>query len=90
MSWESVVAYVEFRGKSVGSSISLRPIVMNYVGEGQSDIHDPYAANRFLLTRGLPSPAEGARAGYILERVAELSKSLGTKPRITGDTAIVR
>jgi len=89
MSWESVVAYLEFRGKSM-SSISLRPIVMNYIGEGQPDIHDPYAANRFLLTRGLPSPAAGARAGYILERVAELSKPFGTKFQITGDTAIVR
>jgi poly-gamma-glutamate capsule biosynthesis protein CapA/YwtB (metallophosphatase superfamily) len=89
MSWESVVAYLEFRGKTMGS-ISLRPIVMNYVGEGQPDIHDPYAANRFLLTRGLPSPAAGARAGYILERVAELSKPFGTKLQITGDTAIVR
>jgi poly-gamma-glutamate synthesis protein (capsule biosynthesis protein) len=89
MSWESVVAYVEFRGSRLGS-ITLRPIVMNYVGEGQPDIHDPYAANRFLLTRGLPSPAAGARGGYILERVAELSKPFGTKLQITGDTAIVR
>jgi hypothetical protein len=89
MNWESVVAYLEFRGKSLGS-ISLRPIVMNYVGEGQPDIHDSYAANCFLLTRGLPSPAAGARAGYILERLAELSKPFGTKLQITGDTAIVR
>ncbi|HUB82100.1 MAG TPA: CapA family protein [Bryobacteraceae bacterium] len=89
MSWESVVAYVEFRGKKLGS-ISLRPIVMNYVGEGQPDIHDPYAANRFLLTRGLPSPAAGARAGYILERLAGLSKAFGTTLEISGDTATVR
>lgn len=89
MSWESVVAHVEFRGKSMGS-ISLRPIVMNYVGDGQPDIHDPYAANRFLLTRGLPSPAASSRAAYILERVAELSKPFGTKLQITGDTGIVQ
>ena len=89
MSWESVVAYVEFRGKSM-ASISLRPIVMNYVGEGQPDIHDPYDANRFLLTRGLPSPAVGATAGYILERISELSKPFGTQLQITGDTAVVR
>jgi hypothetical protein len=63
---------------------------MNYVGEDQPDIHDAYAANRFLLTRGLPSPAEGARAGYILRRVAELSKAFGTNLQITGDTAILR
>jgi len=89
MSWESVVAYVEFRGKSM-ASISLRPIVMNYVGEGQPDIHDPYDANRFLLTRGLPSPAVGPTAGYILERISELSKPFGTQLQITGDTAVVR
>jgi hypothetical protein len=31
-------------------SITLRPIVMNYVGDGQSDIHDPYAAPHFPAT----------------------------------------
>ncbi|PYU26515.1 MAG: hypothetical protein DMG30_01915 [Acidobacteria bacterium] len=31
MSWESVVAYVEFQGKNV-KSISLRPIALNVVG----------------------------------------------------------
>ena len=51
---------------------------MNYVGEGQPDIHDEYASNQFLHTRGLPSPATGARARYILERLAELSKPFGT------------
>src|ERR1700680_2944216 len=41
MSWESVVAYVQFQGKKL-QSITLRPIALNNVGEGQPDIHDPY------------------------------------------------
>lgn len=89
MSWESTVAYVQFQGGTL-SSVSLRPIVMNYVGEGQPDIHDPYDSNQFLRTRGLPAPAAGARAGYILERVAELSKPFGTNLQIHGDTAEIR
>ena len=78
MSWESVVAYLEFRGKTL-RSISLRPIAMNYVGNGQPDVHSQYTSNEFLQTRGLPSPAEGAQARYILERLADYSKPFGTK-----------
>lgn len=86
MNWEGAVAYVQFEGGKP-TSISLRPIVMNYVGNGQPHIHNEYAANEFLYTCGLPSPATGARAGYILERMAELSKPFGTKLQISGDTA---
>jgi len=89
MNWESAVAYVQFQGKSL-QSISFRPIVMNYVGEGQPDIHNEYANNQFLDTRGLPSPATGARAGYILERLADASKPFGTAFEIKGDTAEIR
>lgn len=89
MNWESAVAYLEFQGNKL-RSISLRPIVLNYVGEGQPDIHNPYASNEFLHTRGLPSPATGARAGYILQREAELSKPFGTKLEIKGDTAEIK
>ena len=86
MSWESAVAYVEFQGKKL-ASIRLQPIVLNYAGEGQPDIHNPHATNQFLYTRGLPSPAKGARAGYILDRLADLSKPFGTRFQINGDTA---
>lgn len=86
MSWESAVAYVEFEGKNL-KSISLRPIVMNVIGEGQPDVHDPYADNQFLHTRGLPAPATGARAGYILQRIADASKPFGTTVVIKGDVA---
>lgn len=89
MSWESVVAYVQFQGKNL-QSISLRPIALNIVGEGQPDIHNAYANNQFLDTRGLPSPATGARAGYILQRLASLSKPFGTKIEIKGDTAEIK
>jgi poly-gamma-glutamate capsule biosynthesis protein CapA/YwtB (metallophosphatase superfamily) len=89
MNWESAVAYVEFQGRNL-QSISFRPIVLNYIGEGQPDIHDEYANNQFLHTRGLPSPATGARAGYILQRLAELSKPFGTKLEIKGDMAEVK
>jgi poly-gamma-glutamate capsule biosynthesis protein CapA/YwtB (metallophosphatase superfamily) len=89
MNWESAIAYVQFHGKNL-QSISFRPIVMNYVGEGQPDIHNEYANNQFLQTRGLPSPATGARAGYILQRLADLSKPFGTKLEIKGDTAEIK
>jgi len=89
MSWESAVADLRFQGKNL-QSISLRPIVLNYVGEGQPDIHNEYASNQFLHTRGLPSPATGARAGYILERLADFSKPFGTRFEIRGDTAEIK
>src|SRR4029079_4953798 len=44
MSWESAVASVVFQGKSL-KEISLRPVVMNPIGEGQPDVHNPYADN---------------------------------------------
>ncbi len=89
MNFESVVAYLQFQGKQL-RSISFRPIVLNYLGEGQPDVHDEYANNRFIDTRGLPSPATGARAGYILQRLADASKPFDTKIEINGDTAEIK
>ena len=89
MNWESAVAYVQFQGKNL-QSISFRPIAMNNVGEGQPDIHNEYANNQFLDTRGLPSPVTGARAGYILQRLADASKPFGTTVEIKGDTAEIK
>ena len=89
MNWESAVAYVQFQGKKL-QSISFRPIALNNVGEGQPDIHNEYANNQFLDTRGLPSPATGARAGYILQRLADASKPFGTTIEIKGDTAEIK
>jgi poly-gamma-glutamate synthesis protein (capsule biosynthesis protein) len=89
MNWESAVAYVDFQGKNL-RSISFRPIALNNVGESQPDIHNEYANNQFLDTRGLPSPATGARAGYILQRLADASKPFGTTVEIKGDTAEIK
>jgi poly-gamma-glutamate capsule biosynthesis protein CapA/YwtB (metallophosphatase superfamily) len=86
MSWESAVATVQFQGKQL-ASIAFRPTVMNNIGEGQPDVHNPYTDNQFLHTRGLPSPATGARAGYILQRLADASKPFGTTIEVKGETA---
>lgn len=89
MTWESVVPTLEFRGKNV-LSIKLRPIVLNFMGEGQPEAHDPYANNQFLDTRGLPGPTKSAQGTAILERVAELSRPFGTTLEMKGDTADIK
>jgi poly-gamma-glutamate capsule biosynthesis protein CapA/YwtB (metallophosphatase superfamily) len=89
MSWESAVASVQFDGKKL-TSISFRPIVLNNIGEGQPDAHNPYASNQFLHTRGLPSPVTGARAAYILQRLADASKPFGTTIEVKGETAEIK
>jgi poly-gamma-glutamate capsule biosynthesis protein CapA/YwtB (metallophosphatase superfamily) len=89
MTWESVVAYVQYQGRNL-QSISFQPIILNYVGEGQPDIHNAYTNNEFLDTRGLPSPVTGARAGYILQRLADASKPFGTTVEVNGDMAEIK
>ncbi len=86
MAWESVVARLEYRGRAL-HAITLSPIVLNAIGEGQPDTHDPHANNEFLHTRGLPAVAAGAKARYILERLAALSAPFGTSIEVTGETA---
>jgi poly-gamma-glutamate capsule biosynthesis protein CapA/YwtB (metallophosphatase superfamily) len=89
MNWESAVAYVEFQGRTL-KSVSFRPVDLNNVGEGQPDIHDPYANNQFLDTRGLPSPLKPSRAVYVLQRIAEASTPFGTIMEIKGDMAEIK
>ena len=89
INWESAVADVEFQGTRL-RSITFRPIALNNVGEGQPDIHNEYTNNQFLDTRGLPAPATGARAGYILRRLADASKPFGTIVEVRGETATVK
>ncbi|MGA2563680.1 MAG: CapA family protein [Steroidobacteraceae bacterium] len=89
MNWESVVAEVRFQGKAL-RSITLRPIVMNNIGDGEPDMHNGLTNNEFLDTRGLPSPISGARAAYILERLAELSKPFATRFEMRGDVAQIK
>lgn len=88
MNWESVVPTVEFQGRKL-QSIRLKPIVMNFIGEGTPEAHDPYLNNQFLDTRGLPAPAKPEQGNYILKRVAELSKPFNTKVIVNGDSATV-
>jgi hypothetical protein len=89
MNWESAVASVEFQDKKL-KSISLRPLALNNIGEGQPDMHNEYANNQFIQTRGLPTPVTGKRAGFILQRIADASTPFGTVMEIKGDTAEIR
>lgn len=84
IAWESVVARLEFRGRTL-QAITLLPIALNPIGDGQPDAHDPYANNSFLHTRGLPAVATGAKASYIIRRLAELSVPFGTRIQVNGD-----
>ena len=87
--WESVVAHVEFQGKNL-QSITFQPIVMNKIGQGQPDTQDEHTNNLFLQTRGLPKPATGDQAGYILQRLADSSRPFGTTVEVKGDTAEIK
>ncbi len=89
MNWESAVATVEFQDKKL-KSVSFRPLALNNIGEGQPDMHNEYASNQFIQTRGLPTPVTGKRAGFILQRIADASKPFGTVMEIKGDTAVIK
>ncbi len=85
INWESAVAYLQFSGKKL-QSITIQPIALNNVGQGQPEIHDPRATNQFLTTRGLPSAAKDIQAVEILKRFAGQSKPFGTKISINETT----
>jgi len=87
--WESVVAYLEYQGKSL-QSITFRPIFLNKIGEGEPDVHDGHTNNLFLDTRGLPKPATRDQARYILERLADASKPFGTIIDVKGETGEIK
>jgi poly-gamma-glutamate capsule biosynthesis protein CapA/YwtB (metallophosphatase superfamily) len=84
--WESVVAYVEFEGRTL-RSVKFRPVAQNKIGQGQADTQDPGAVNLFLQTRGLPKPVIGQQSYYILQRLADLSQPFGTNIKVNGDSA---
>ena len=87
--WESVVAHVGFQGKNL-QSITFQPIVMNKIGQGQPDTQDEHTNNLYLQTRGLPKPATGDQARYILQRLADSSGPFGTTVEVKGDTAEIK
>ena len=89
INWESAVAYVDFQGGKI-KSITFRPIVLNNIGEGQPDMHNEFANNQFMQTRGLPTPAPAARAPFILQRLADASKPFGTTFEMNGDAATIK
>lgn len=89
INWESAVAHIEFQDKKL-KSVTFQPIVMNKIGQGQSDTQDPYDNNLFLQTRGLPKPAEGDQAGYILQRLADASRPFGTTVVVRGNMAEIQ
>lgn len=89
INWESVVAYVDFQGKNL-QSIRFQPIALNKIGQGQADTQDEHTNNLYLQTRGLPTPAKGEQAHYILERLAGLSRPFGTTMVMKGDTAEIK
>jgi hypothetical protein len=87
--WESVVAYLTFDRDQL-KGIRLQPIAMNKVGKGLPNPHDQFDVNEYHRTRGLPHPATGGQARFLLERFARSSKVYGTEVEIHGDTAEVR
>lgn len=84
--WESVVAHVEFEGDKL-KAVRFQPIAMNKVGRGLPNPHDELDVNEYHRTRGLPRPATGNQARFLLERFAQLSTSYGTEIAIEGSTA---
>ena len=86
LAWESVVADLEFQGRKL-QSITFRPIELNNLGDGQPDVHNPYASNEFLHTRGLPVSRYRRESEIHPERLAELSVPFGTKVVLKGETA---
>ncbi|MBV9550015.1 MAG: CapA family protein [Alphaproteobacteria bacterium] len=89
ITWESVTADLTYQGGKL-RAITLHPIAMNPIGEGQPDVHDEHTNNQFLVTRGIPRPATGIQATDILARMAKASAALGTKVVAKGDSAEIR
>lgn len=76
--WESVVAYVDFKGDKL-EAIRFQPIAMNKIGKGMPNPHDQFDVNEYHRTRGLPKPATGKQASFLLDRFAQFSKVYGTE-----------
>jgi poly-gamma-glutamate capsule biosynthesis protein CapA/YwtB (metallophosphatase superfamily) len=87
--WESVVAYVDFEGHKL-KAIRFQPIAMNKIGRGLPNPHDQFDVNEYHRTRGLPKPATGKQAQYLLERFAQVSKAFGTEIAIKDGQAELR
>lgn len=84
--WESVVAHVDFEGDTL-KAVRFQPIAMNKVGKGLPNPHDEFDVNEYHRTRGLPRPATGKQARFLLERFAQLSSAYGTQIAIVDERA---
>ena len=84
--WESVVATAEFRNKQL-ESVTIRPLTMNKIGQGEPDMKDSRNINLYRQTRGVPTPATGEQARFIFRRLSELSRPFGTTLEVNGDIA---
>ena len=73
--WESIVAGVVFNNKHELTGIELQPIVLGF-GNGRTH-------------RGRPIPASSDAAASILDRVAKLSSSFGTKVAVQDGKGVV-
>ncbi|WP_233853005.1 CapA family protein [Paraburkholderia sp. HD33-4] len=82
--WESLVAYVDFEGSTL-KAIRFQPVAMNKIGRGLPNPHDQFDVNEYHRTRGLPRPAKGNQARFLLERFAQFSKVFGTELVIRDD-----
>ncbi|MGH9680974.1 MAG: CapA family protein, partial [Candidatus Acidiferrales bacterium] len=89
MVWEGVVAHVAFEGKKL-ESVTFQPIALNKIGQGEPEVHDEHTVNLFLLTRGIPRPATGEQAHFILERLANSCRPFGTSIEVKGDEGQIR
>ncbi|MBL9200259.1 MAG: CapA family protein [Opitutaceae bacterium] len=78
--WEGAIARAEFSGGRV-TALTLHPIALNERGEGEPP------DKRYYETRGVPSPATGAQARAVLERLARLSAAFGTRLSVEGGAA---
>ncbi|MGD0909046.1 MAG: hypothetical protein ABSA96_15800 [Candidatus Acidiferrales bacterium] len=62
-------------------------LAIKKIGRERPDTQDEHTNNFFLQTRGLPTPATGEQASYILQRLAEASRPFGTTVVLKGYTA---
>jgi hypothetical protein len=74
--------------RRLGRSITLRPIVLKFMGEGQPEAHDPYANNTFIDTRGLPAPAKATRPRTFFSRSRNYRSRSGRGSRSTATTRL--
>ncbi|HVB98355.1 MAG TPA: CapA family protein [Candidatus Dormibacteraeota bacterium] len=89
MIWEGVIAHLAYQGRKL-ESVTFQPIALNKLGQGEPDVHNPHDINLFLKTRGIPRPATGIQAHFILERLAGMCRPFGTTIEVSGDEAKIR